>query len=60
MMSGLDAPVDRGQIPQRIEASKLVAGKVTRTRLLCPYPQIARYKRTGSIDEAENFTCVAA
>jgi hypothetical protein len=29
-----------------------------RTRPLCPYPQVARYTGTGSIDEAANFTCV--
>ena len=59
MMSPLDAWVDRGTLPQRIEASKITAGKVTRTRPLCPYPQVARYKGTGSVDEAMNFACVA-
>jgi feruloyl esterase len=59
MMSALDSWVDRGQLPQRIEASKITAGKVTRTRPLCPYPQVARYKGTGSTDEAVNFTCAA-
>jgi hypothetical protein len=24
---------------------------------LCAYPQIAKYRGTGSIDEAANFTC---
>lgn len=28
-----------------------------RTRPVCPYPQVARYLGTGSIDEALNFTC---
>ena len=59
MMSALDSWVDRGTLPQRIEASKITAGKVTRTRPLCPYPQVARYTGTGSIDEAANFACVA-
>jgi hypothetical protein len=31
------------------------SGKVTRTRPLFPYPQVARYKGGGSTDEAENF-----
>jgi feruloyl esterase len=35
------------------------AGKTTRTRPLCAYPQVARYKGAGSIDEADNFSCVA-
>jgi feruloyl esterase len=30
-----------------------------RTRPLCPYPQVARYKGQGSIDEASNFSCVS-
>jgi feruloyl esterase len=59
MMSALDSWVEKGQLPERIEASKVVAGKVTRTRPLCPYPQVARYKGTGSIDAAANFACVA-
>jgi feruloyl esterase len=41
-------------------ATHSTAGKVDRSRPLCPYPQVARYKGTGSIDEAANFTCVAA
>jgi tannase/feruloyl esterase len=30
---------------------------MARTRPLCPYPQQAQYKGTGSIDEASNFAC---
>ena len=44
--------------PDRIEASRVVAGKVVRTRPLCAYPQVARYKGAGSIDESANFACV--
>jgi len=33
---------------------------VARTRPLCPYPQVARYKGTGSTDEAGSFTCASA
>lgn len=31
----------------------------TRTRLLCPYPQIAKYNGTGNIELASSFSCVA-
>ena len=31
-------------------------GRVDRTRPLCPYPQVAVYKGTGSIDEAASFS----
>jgi feruloyl esterase len=29
------------------------------TRPLCPYPQRAVYKGTGSINDAANYTCKA-
>jgi feruloyl esterase len=32
---------------------------VDRTRPLCRYPQVAKYKGTGSIDDAANFACQA-
>jgi feruloyl esterase len=45
--------------PDQIIASHSSGGKVDRTRPLCPYPQVAKYKGTGSIDEAPNFFCSA-
>ena len=59
-LGALEAWVERGKAPERIEAAKLVDGKPVRTRPLCPYPQVARYKGTGSIDEAASFECVLA
>ena len=50
--------VESGSAPNRISASRVVDGKVVRTRPLCAYPQVARYKGTGSIDDAANFACV--
>jgi feruloyl esterase len=47
----------QGQAPDRILASHVKDVKVDRTRPLFPYPQAARYKGTGSIDEAANFVC---
>jgi hypothetical protein len=41
-------------------ASHRINGTVDRTRPLCPYPQVARYTGTGSIDEAANFVCGSA
>jgi hypothetical protein len=29
------------------------------TRPLCPYPQVAQYKGTGSTNDAGNFVCKA-
>jgi feruloyl esterase len=48
---------EAGTAPDRIEASRVTAGKVVRTRPLCAYPLVARYRGSGSIDEAANFTC---
>ncbi len=50
---------EKGKAPASIVARKIVKGQVTRSRPLCPYPQVARYKGTGSIDDAANFQCVA-
>jgi len=49
--------VEKGVAPDRILASRVAQGKTVRTRPLCPYPQVARYNGSGSIDEAANFTC---
>ena len=51
--------VEKGKAPDQLLASKVVDGNVVRTRPLCPYPQVARYKGQGSIDDAANFSCVA-
>lgn len=51
--------VEAGEAPKSIPASQVSNGKAVRTRPLCPYPQIARYSGSGSIDEAANFRCVA-
>jgi len=51
--------VEKNKAPDSLPASKVTNGTVARTRPLCPYPQVARYKGQGSIDEAANFSCVA-
>ena len=50
--------VEKGTAPQTLQAAKIADGKVVRTRPLCVYPDVARYKGSGSVDEAANFTCV--
>ena len=51
--------VEKGQAPDSLLASKVTNGAVVRTRPLCPYPQVARYRGQGSIDDAANFSCAA-
>jgi feruloyl esterase len=50
---------EQGQAPDVLIASHSTNGKVDRTRPLCPYPQVAKYKGSGSIDDAANFSCGA-
>jgi hypothetical protein len=58
-VGALERWVERGQSPEQVTASHLTDGKVDRTRPLCPYPQVAKYKGTGSIDAAASFVCAA-
>ena len=57
-VAAIEQWVSTGRAPAEIVASHMAAGKVDRTRPLCPYPQVARYKGTGSTDEAASFACV--
>jgi feruloyl esterase len=49
--------VEQGEAPASLQAARIVNGKTIRTRPLCPWPEVARYKGSGSIDDASNFTC---
>ncbi|WP_308495390.1 tannase/feruloyl esterase family alpha/beta hydrolase [Duganella aceris] len=48
---------EQGRAPERIVASRIEAGRLTRTPPLCPYPRQAVYLGTGSSDDAANFVC---
>ncbi len=52
--------VEEGKAPDTIEAViRDQSGKVTRSRPLCRYPLVARYKNSGSTDLAASFECRA-
>ena len=55
----IDQWVAQGKKPSEIVASHRTNGQVDKTRPLCPFGQAAKYKGTGSTDEASNFTCAA-
>jgi Tannase and feruloyl esterase len=57
MLAALEQWVEQKKAPDQILATRSTDGGVTRTRPLCPYPQVATYKGTGSTDEAANFVC---
>src|SRR5439155_15153217 len=58
-MGALEQWVEQGKAPEKLNASHITDGKVDRTRPLCPYPQVAKYKGERSIDDAANFVCSA-
>jgi Tannase and feruloyl esterase len=41
-------------------ATQVRARVPVRTRPLCPYPKVAKYKGTGDVKRAESFTCAAS
>jgi Tannase and feruloyl esterase len=49
--------VEHGAAPSRIVAQRILGGKVVRTRPLCAYPEVARYRGSGSIDDEASFVC---
>lgn len=51
--------VETNQAPDSIRAAHKTKGVVDRTRPLCPYPETAHYKGSGSTDDAANFVCTA-
>jgi feruloyl esterase len=70
MLTPLVDWVERGKAPDSVQASVRGAGNpggvnadlpaawsATRSRPLCPYPKAAKYKGTGSIEDAANFSC---
>lgn len=51
--------IEHGKAPEQILATHATADKADRSRPLCAYPKVAKYKGSGSIDDAANFACVA-
>ena len=69
-LTPLVAWVEQGQAPDVLQASARGAGNPgdvnadvpaawspTRTRPLCAYPKVAKYKGSGDVEQAANFTC---
>ena len=57
MLAALEQWVEQGKAPDSIPASRVVNGRVDRTRPLCSYPQHATYRGSGDINDAVNFVC---
>ena len=60
LLLALEQWVEDGVPPDSIIVSRIdsTTHQVDRTRPLCPYPEVAGYSGTGSIDDASNFMCV--
>jgi feruloyl esterase len=56
-LASLEQWVEKKKAPDQIIATHSTNGKVDRSRPLCPYPQVAKYKGAGSTDDAANFVC---
>jgi feruloyl esterase len=57
MLGVLEGWREEGKTPEAVSASHETGGKVDRTRPLCAYPRVAKYKGVGSADEASSFVC---
>jgi feruloyl esterase len=58
LVEALLAWVEDGKAPETLLATRREqSGTISRSRPLCQYPQVAKYKGSGSTDEAANFTC---
>jgi len=62
MQAALERWVEKGVAPERIVAAKRKndmdpASAIVRTRPLCAYPLVARYRGNGSTDDDANFVC---
>jgi feruloyl esterase len=58
-MAAIESWVSSGVPPAQIVASHRTNGQVDRTRPLCPFPQVAKYKGAGDTNDAVNFSCAA-
>ena len=65
LLTPLVAWVEKGQAPDSVVATARTAVQnadlgtipAARTRPLCAYPKVARYKGSGSLEDAANFAC---
>jgi hypothetical protein len=58
MLTALEQWVEQGRAPSKFVASRVnEQGVVERTRLICAYPSLAKYRGEGDVAQVENFTC---
>ncbi len=56
-MGAIERWRESGIAPDQILAAHVTGSSVDMTRPLCPYPKVAVYRGSGSINDAANFSC---
>ena len=56
-VAAMESWVMTGTAPRSIPAAHRVNGVAARTRPVCQYPAVAKWRGTGSTDDAANFSC---
>ena len=56
-LSALEQWSEHDKAPDELAGSHVTGGQVDRTRPICAYPMEAKYKGSGSTDDASNFVC---
>jgi feruloyl esterase len=60
MLGALEQWREGGKAPEQVIAAHSVGGVVDRRKPICAYPEVAKYKGVGRVDEAESFVCKAS
>jgi len=56
-MAALERWREGNEAPSSILAAHVANNSVEMSRPLCPYPQVAKYKGTGSVNDAASYAC---
>jgi len=59
VVNAMESWREQGNSPSQITAYHVTNDRVDMSRPLCPHPQVATYKGTGSTNDAANFVCQA-
>jgi feruloyl esterase len=57
MLAAVESWREEKKAAESIRAARVREGKTERTRVLCSFPMVARYKGSGNTDDAANFAC---
>jgi hypothetical protein len=60
LLTALEQWVEHGRAPSTFVASRLnKEGAVERTRLVCAYPNVAKYRGAGDVNSLDNWACAS-